>query len=65
MTLYIRMFLYLIFGWLAGQGFILMDDINGTISVRVDDISLMLSGLLGFIGTYIGSRIAKARGGKT
>lgn len=63
--LYLRMFLYLVFGTLAGQGIVIFDNETGTVSFNIEDIMLLASGLLGYIGTFYASRVAKARGGHT
>lgn len=65
MTLYIRMALYLIFGALAGQGLVVFDQTAGTVTFNIEDVVTVLSGLGGFVATFIVSRVAKARGGKT
>ena len=65
MSLYIRMALYLVFGVLAGQGLIVFDQSAGTVTFRVEDLALLASGGVGFVATFIASRVAAMRGGKT
>ncbi|MCA0856168.1 hypothetical protein [Phaeobacter italicus] len=65
MTLYIRMFLYLAAGVLAGQGLAIFDAEAGTVTFKIDSLAQALTGLATFIGTFAASRIAKRRGGAT
>ena len=63
--LYLRMFLYLVFGVLAGQGLVVFDAASGTVTFKVEDLLTLGGALAGFVGTFAASRIAAARGGKT
>lgn len=63
--LYIRMFLYLAAGVLAGQGIAVFDAEAGTITFQIEQVATALAGLAAFAGTFLTSRIAKARGGPT
>jgi hypothetical protein len=65
MMLAIRMGLYLIFGAMAGQGLVVYDQVAGTVTFEVEHLAIGLAGLAGYAATFITSRIAKARGGKT
>lgn len=65
MMLFIRMVLYAVFAALAGQGVLLFDDAAGTVTFRVEDLALLIGGAAGYVLTFIGSRIAKAKGGRT
>ncbi len=65
MMLYIRMALYLVSGLLAGQGLAIFDADAGTVTLKIEDLAVALSGLLTFAGTFLASRVAKSRGGKT
>ena len=65
MTLYIRMGLYFLFAALSSQGLVVFDQDAGSVTFSIEDVTLILSGALGFLVTYVTSRIAKARGGKT
>ena len=65
MMLYLRMFLYLCAGLLAGQGLAIFDPEAGTVTLQIDSLAQALSGLLAFIGTFAVSRVAKKRGGAT
>lgn len=61
----IRMVIYLLTGVLVGQGLAVYDAEAGTVTFRIEDLPLALSGLAAFVGTFVTSRIAKARGGAT
>jgi len=65
MGLAIRMILYLVFGWLSGQGVGFFDPDGGVYTITVESAQIAVTGLIGFVGTYIASRWAKARGGQT
>lgn len=65
MMLYIRMFLYLCAGVLAGQGIAVFDPEAGTVTFQIDQLSAALAGLATFAGTFFASRVAKSRGGAT
>ena len=65
MGLIIRMGLYLAFGALAGAGIGSFETDSGSYSVNADDLVTVIIGLAGYAGTFIASRFAKARGGKT
>lgn len=62
MFLAIRMALYLLFGTLAGQGVEFYDPETQTITISIDDLAMLLSGLGGYAGTFLSSRWAKAKG---
>ena len=63
--LFVRMALYFVFAWLAGFGFGELDPDGSYFTVSLDQATEIIVGVIGFIGTYIASRVAKARGGKT
>ena len=65
MALFIRMALYAVFAILAGQGLVIFDHDAGTVTFRIDDVVLLISGAIGFVGTFWASRVAKAKGGAT
>ena len=65
MMLYIRMVLYLIFGVMAGQGLVVFDAVEGTVTFKVEDALIAGTAIVGFVGTFITSRVAAAKGGKT
>ena len=65
MGLFIRMVLYLAFAGLAGAGIGSFENATGDYSVNADDLVTVIVGLAGYAGTFIASRFAKARGGKT
>lgn len=65
MMLYLRMFLYLCAGLLAGQGLAIFDPEAGTVTFHIDSLAQALSGLAAFVGTFALSRVAKKRGGAT
>ncbi|WP_109464417.1 hypothetical protein [Albibacillus kandeliae] len=63
--LYIRMFLYLAAGVLAGQGLAVFDPEAGTVTFHLESVATLLGGVAAFAGTFAASRFAKARGGRT
>lgn len=65
MLLYVRMALYFLGGWLSGLGFASFDEGTNDLTVNLDDFAVFMSGVLINVGTFIWSRIVKARGGKT
>lgn len=65
MALVIRMVLYAVSAFLSGYGFASFDSSQGLLTINVDQLAVILAGGLVFVATFIGSRIAKARGGKT
>lgn len=65
MALYVRMALYLIFGIIAGNGLGVYDANAGTITFHVDELEPLLTGIVGYGGTFIWSRFAKKAGGAT
>lgn len=65
MSLAIRMILYALSAFIAGMGWASFDEGAGTLTVNLDDLVTVIAGALTFAGTFIASRIAKARGGKT
>lgn len=65
MALAIRMGLYWAFTMLSAQGLILFDEGAQTVTFKVDDVVLFLTGVVGYLGTFAWSRISKARGGAT
>ena len=65
MMLYIRMALYAAFAGLAGMGYGEMSADGAHFSVSIDMLAEVIGGTIGFVGTFIASRIAKARGGAT
>ena len=65
MALYIRMALYALFAGLAGMGVGELSADGAHFSVSLDMLAEVIGGTIGFVGTFIASRIAKARGGAT
>lgn len=65
MGLFIRMILYPIFTMLAAEGIVLFDGETGTVSFQIDDLILFGAGVIGYVGTFIAGRRAKAKGGLT
>jgi hypothetical protein len=59
------MVLYAAFSAMASEGLIFFDAEAGTITLRVDDLMLLGTGAVGYIGTFAAGRYAKARGGAT
>ncbi|WP_043827923.1 hypothetical protein [Cereibacter sphaeroides] len=65
MGLSIRMALYFVFSFLAGQGLVVFDAPSGRVTFDLESVAVLLTGLAGFAVTFVASRVAKARGGKT
>lgn len=65
MMLAVRMLLYFVFSNLAGRGFIIFDQAADSVTFQVTDLAVFIAGIVGFAATFLWSRIAKARGGKT
>ena len=65
MGLFIRMVLYFLAAAAAGAGFVDYDPDAATVTANLDDLAVILGGVLTYIGTFAASRVAKARGGKT
>lgn len=65
MALATRMILYAVSAFLSGYSFAAFDSSAGTLIINVDQLAAIITGSLVFIGTFIGSRIAKRRGGRT
>lgn len=65
MMLFVRMVLYAISAGLAGYGIGAHDAVAGVYSINLDQLSQIVAGAAGFLGTFWVSRIAKRRGGKT
>ena len=63
--LILRMIIYALTAGLAGYGFGTYDAQSHVYTVQVDQLAEIFGGAAGFVGTYIVSRIAKRRGGKT
>lgn len=61
----IRMIAYFLFAGLASQGLLVFDQEAGTVTFKIEDISMIVTGVLGYIGTFGTSRIAKKNGGAT
>lgn len=65
MSLAIRMILYALSAFVSGYGFASFDSSQGLLTINIDQLASIVAGGVVFIGTFIGSRIAKARGGVT
>lgn len=65
MALFIRMILYPIFSALAVEGLVLFDAATGSVTFKIDDIILVIVGIVGYLGTFVAGRWAKAKGGLT
>ena len=59
------MVLYFFFASLSSQGVDVYDPQTGIISFHIEELVTVLTGLGGFIATFLGSRWAKKRGGAT
>ncbi len=65
MGLILRMILYSVFSALAYEGALDFNPDAGTITVSVDQLGFVVTGVLGYLGTFGVSRWVKAKGGKT
>lgn len=67
MMLTVRMILYALFAGLASQGIGVFDPAAETLTLtlQVESVAAVVTGALGFVGTFVSSRIAKAWGGVT
>lgn len=63
--LYVRMVLYALSAGLAGYGVATFDPTAGTLTIQLDELAKIVTGIVGFIGTFAASRIAKKNGGAT
>ncbi len=61
MFLYIRIALYVFFGWLAGAGIGSIDQTGQVFSIEIDRLAEWLVSGLGIAGTFAVSRFAKHR----
>lgn len=57
----IRMALYAISSFLAGQGIAHFDPQAGTITFELESLALAIGGAVTFIGTFLVSRTARTR----
>ena len=65
MGLFIRMILYAVSAFVGGYEFATFDEAAGTLTLDLEGVGLVIGAGLTFVGTFIASRWAKARGGKT
>lgn len=65
MALYIRMALYFAFSFLAAQGIGAYDHEAQTLTLSIENLATAITGLMGYLATFAGSRMAKANGGVT
>lgn len=65
MGLTIRMVLYAISMLLAGYGLADFSAETGILRIDINEVAAMIAGPLAFAGTFVASRIVKARGGST
>lgn len=61
MSLAIRMVLYALFTTLSNQGVDIYNPETDEITFRVEDLALVLSGITGFVLTFVSSRFAKVK----
>lgn len=61
MSLYIRMALYALFTTLSNQGLDIYDPATDQVSFKVEDAALFISGIVGFVVTFVMSRFAAVR----
>lgn len=65
MILFVRMALYMIFGSIAGQGWLDFDPITGMLTIDINHLGPILVGVGGSAATFVWSRIIKRKGGQT
>lgn len=65
MGLAIRMVLYAVSAFLGGYGFATFDENAMTLTINLEQLSVLLMGGVVYLGTFIAGRWAKAKGGKT
>lgn len=65
MGLFIRMVLYAVSAFLGGYGFATFDENAMTLTINLEQLSVLLMGGAVYVGTFIAGRWAKERGGKT
>jgi hypothetical protein len=58
MMLYVRMALYFLFPILASQGLVIWNEEAGTVTFQVEDLVVVIMGVVGFVMTFITSRFA-------
>ncbi|AGT07916.1 Pam3-gp28 family putative phage holin [Paracoccus aminophilus] len=64
-ALIIRYILYPLAGALTALGFVSFDEATGTLTVYLNDLAVVLAGLVIYAATVIWSRVAKKKGGAT
>lgn len=65
MTLIIRMVLYFVLASVGTISWLDWDPVTGILSVHVEGAAQAIVAYAGFVATFVVSRIAKRRGGKT
>lgn len=63
--LYVRMIFYALCAGLAGYGVATFDPAAGTVTIQIDELAKIIVGVVGYIGTFVASRVAKKNGGAT
>ena len=58
-------YLYFLFPLIAGQGIGVFDPQSGTLTIDIDSATTVVTGAVGFAGTFAAGRWAKVRGGFT
>jgi hypothetical protein len=61
MSLAIRMVLYALFVTLSNQGVDIYDPETDRISFQLQDLTLVVSGIVGFAATFVASRFAQVK----
>jgi hypothetical protein len=59
------MALYALFSALASVGLIDFDHATGDVAFNIYNWELVATGIVGYVATFVTSRVAKARGGAT
>lgn len=65
MGLTIRMILYALFSGIATTGLASIDPASGDLTIHMESLTNILVGVVGYVSTFIGGRMAKKRGGLT
>lgn len=64
MGLFLRMaVLYPLFLYLASLGIVVFNPDTGDVTFNIQHLELVITGLVGYLGTFGFSRLAKAKGG--
>lgn len=65
MGLFIRMVLYAVLPFIGGLGFATFDENSMTLTINVEQLTILLGTGASFLATFIAGRFAKSKGGTT